>query len=259
MKTHRLLFVILTAVAPALQAAVLVEIKAVDGVSRIFREGAQVRMEMGGERGYMIVNTDKQTMHVVMPEQRQVMDMSDMLRNTPAGAGGGAVDVTFDKQGSGPKIAGYKTTRYLYSASGSKCGTLFTSRDAMKDTGLDEMFSIMERMAAQSQAMMAAFNKDLDPCEQASQELSANLDRLGAPMRVLDASGKPLSEVIRIDRKAKLPVNAFVIPAGYQVNNPQQMMQQMQQQMPDMQKMIEQMQQSGQVPPEAMERMKQMR
>jgi len=75
MKLHRLLFATFFAVAPTLQAAVLVEIKAADGVTSIYRDGPQIRMEMADNPGYMIVNTDKQSMHIIMPEERRVMDM----------------------------------------------------------------------------------------------------------------------------------------------------------------------------------------
>jgi hypothetical protein len=258
MKLHRLLLATVFAVAPTLQAAVLVEIKAADGVTSIYRDGPQIRMEMADNPGYMVVNTDKQTMHVVMPEERRVMDMSDTLRNAPANAPASQVSVKFDKQGSGPQIAGYKTTRYSYSAGGKNCGTVFTSPDAMEDAGLHDMFDMMERMAAQAQAMAAAFNQNMGPCEQADQKLSEKIVKIGAPLRMLDANGKSVSEVIKIDKKAKLPANAFVIPAGYQVHNTGQMMQEVQRQMPDMQKMMEQMQQSGELPPEALEQMKKM-
>ena len=89
--------------------------------------------------------------------------------------------------------------------------------------------------------MAAAFDRNTDPCEQAEQNISKKINKVGAPLRMLDAGGKPVSEVTRIDKKAKLPANAFVIPADYKVQNTGQMMQEAQQQMPDMQKMMEQM------------------
>jgi len=93
---------------------------------------------------------------------------------------------------------------------------------------------------------MSAYNQNAGPCERSNSQLTRRLRDIGAPMRVLDAKGTVMSEVLRIDRKAKLPAGAFTIPADYQVKNTHKMMQEVEQQMknmPDMQKMMEQMQQ----------------
>jgi len=66
---------------------------------------------------------------------------------------------------------------------------------------------------------------------------------------VIDNGGRIVSEVVRIDTDAELPANAFSIPAGYKVQNTDQMMRdtmQQLQQMPDMQEMMKQMQQMQQ-------------
>jgi len=203
------------------------------------------RLEMPGNRGYMVIDSAQQTMHMVIPEQRMVMDMSDTLKNAPD-AGTDSVKINIDKQGSGPRVAGYKTTRYSYSANGKSCGTLFTSQDAMEDAGMSEVFEMMERMSSQADALMSAFNQSADPCQRSSAKLTRRLKDIGVPLRVLDAKGAVLSEVMSIDRKARLPANAFAIPSDYRVQNTHKMMQDARQQMqnmPDMQKMMEQMQQ----------------
>ena len=234
-------------VLPATQAATLIEIKGSGEITRIYQEGPMSRMEMPGERGYMVIDSAQQTMHMVMPAQRMVMDMSDTLKNAPgAGADSG---VKISKQGSGPRVAGYKTTRYSYSANSKNCGTLFTSPDAMEDAGMSEVFEMMERMSSQAETMMSAFNQNADPCASSSSQLTERLKDIGTPLRFMDTKGAVVSEVMRIDRKAKLPANAFTIPADYQVQNTHKMMQEVQQQMqrmPDMQEMMKQMQQRGQ-------------
>jgi len=197
------------------------------------------RLEMPGNRGYMVIDSAQQTMHMVIPEQRMVMDMSDTLKNAPGTAAGSGLKINISKQGSGPRVAGYKTTRYSYSASSKDCGTLFTSQDAMEDAGMSEVFEMMERMSSQADAMMSAFNQNADPCQHSSSQLTKRLQDIGVPMRVLDAKGTVLSEVMRIDKKAKLPANAFDIPPDYQVQNTHKMMQKI----PDMQEIMKQMQQ----------------
>ncbi|MFQ5644912.1 MAG: DUF4412 domain-containing protein [Thiogranum sp.] len=232
---------------PAAQAATLVEIRGGGDITKIYQEGAKSRMEMPGERGYMVIDSDEQTMHMVIPGQRMVMDMSDTLKNAPDSTGETSIDIS--KQGSGPRIAGYKTTRYSYSADNRNCGTLFTSPEAMQDAGMSEVFEMMERMSSQAESMMSAFKQNADPCERSGSQLTRRLKDIGAPLRVMDAKGTVVSEVLRIDKKAELPANAFVIPADYQVQNTHKMMQGIQRQMqnmPDMQKMMEQMQRQQQ-------------
>jgi len=228
---------------PAAQAATLVEIKGGGEITKIYQEGSKSRLEMPGDKGYMVIDSAKQTMHMVIPGQRMVMDMSDTLKNAPGA--GNETKINLSKQGSGPNIAGYKTKRYSYSAENSNCGTLLTSKDAMQDAGMSEIFDMMERMSSQTEAMMSAFNRKADPCERSGSQLTKRLNDIGAPLRVMDAKGTIISEVLRIDKKAKLPANAFVIPADYRVQNTHKMMQDFQQQMqnmPDMQEMMKQMQ-----------------
>ncbi|HHH43390.1 MAG TPA: DUF4412 domain-containing protein [Gammaproteobacteria bacterium] len=229
---------------PAAQAATLLEIKSGGEVTRIYQEGSKSRMEIPGDKGYMVIDSAAISAHMVIPQERMVMDITDSLRNAPDTATDSGI--IFSKEGSGPRIAGYKTTRYRYSAGKQNCGTLFTSRDAMEDTGLDKMLGIMNRMSAQSRAMMSMLKQKTDPCQDYSSSLGEQLKGIGAPLRVLDANGTVVSDVLRIDKKAQLPKNAFVIPSDYQVQNTHKMMQDLQKQMqnmPDMQKLMEQMQQ----------------
>jgi len=233
-------------VLPATQAATLIEIKGGGELTKIYQDGPMSRMEMPGNRGYMVIDSAQQTMHMVMPAQRMVMDMSDTLKNAPGAGADSGVKINISKQGSGPSIAGYKTTRYNYSANSKNCGTLFTSPDAMEDAGMSEVFEMMERMSSQAETMMSAFNQNVDLCARSSSQLTRRLKDIGAPLRVMDARGSVVSEVMRIDRKAKLPANAFTIPADYQVQNTHKMMQGVQQQLqnlPNMQEMMKQMQQ----------------
>ncbi len=231
---------------PAAQAATLIEVKGGGEITKIYQEGSMSRLEMPGDRGYMVIDSAKQTMHMVMPAQRMVMDMSDTLKNAPGDGAGSGIRIELSKQGSGPRVAGYKTTRYDYTANSRNCGTLFTSADAMNNAGMSEVFEMMGRLSTQADAMMSAFNQNAGPCERSNPQLTQRLKDIGAPMRVLDAEGAVISEVLRIDRKARLPANAFTIPADYRVHNSHTMMQGIQQQMqtmPDMQEMMERMQQ----------------
>lgn len=218
------------------QAATLIEVKSPQGQSKVWREGSMSRMDTGDD-GYMVVDSKAETMFVVMPKERRVMDMSDLLK-TPA-AGGNGIKVAFSKQGAGPGIAGYATTHYRYTANGKDCGSVLASPQAMKDSGLQDALDMMQRMASRADAMMSAFGGRADPCQRAGAQLSEHAGKIGAPMRITAPDGQLVSEIVRIDKNASLPPNAFAIPQGYQVFNTGQMLRQL----PNIQDMMQQMQQ----------------
>ncbi len=226
----------LALIATSGQAATLIEVKSPEGQSQVWRDGPMSRMDTGD--GYMVVDSVAQTLFIVMPKERRVMDMSDLLRSPGASGAGHAVKVDFKKQGGGPRIAGYPTTRYSFSANGTACGNVAASPQALKDAGLQETLEMMQRMAARADALMSAFNNKADPCQRAGTQLSQHAATLGVPMRITDAGGRLVTEIVRIDKNASLPPNAFAIPAGYQVVNTGRMLKQL----PNLQNMIEQMQ-----------------
>jgi len=220
------------------QAATLIEVKTPEGQTKIFRDGARSRMT-NSDGSYVIMDSKAQTMFVVMPKERQVMDMSQMLKAPASGPGKNPPAIQFKKQGSGQRIAGYKTVRYQYSANGKTCGSVLASKQALKDTGLQQAFDLMERMSSHADALMQAFNSNVDPCQRADTHFSEHAQGIGIPMRITSGGGKLVSEILRIEKKAKLPPNAFTIPAGYQRQDVGGMMQQM----PNMQDIMQQMQQ----------------
>jgi hypothetical protein len=112
------------------------------------------------------------------------------------------------------------------------------SEQALKDSGLHETFEIMQRMAARADAMMMAFTPDIDPCQRAGTRFSEYAQSIGVPLRITAGDGQLVSEVVRIEKDARLPPNAFAVPAGYQMQNTGQMMRQV----PNLQDMMQQMQ-----------------
>ncbi len=231
----------LALVAFNVQAATLIEVKSPEGQTKVYRDGTRSRMDTG-DGGYMVLDSQAETLFVVMPKQRQVMDMSQMLKTAPPAGNGSPVKVTFKKAGSGPRIAGYTTTEYQYAADGKACGTVLASQQALDDSGLQEAFAVMQRMAARADAMMMAFNARTDPCQRVATRFSEHARDIGIPMRITMGTDQLVSEIVRIEKDARLPPDAFTIPAGYQVQNTGQLLRQL----PNIQEMMQQMQQMQQ-------------
>ncbi len=236
--TKTALLAALLLINSAAQAATLIEVKTPQGQTQVWRDGSMSRMETQND-GYMVVDSVAETMFIVMTKERRVMDMSDLLRSGGNAAGAQGVRVEFKKLGEGPRIAGYPTARYSYTADGTPCGSVAASPQALKDAGLQDTLEMMQRMATRADALMSAFNHRADPCQRAGTQLSQHAGTIGVPMRINDANGRLVSEILRIDKNARLPANAFAIPSGYQVINTGSMLKQL----PNMQDMMRQMQQ----------------
>jgi hypothetical protein len=236
MPTHKLLLT-LALVTFNTQAATVIEVKTPEGQTKVYRDGSRSRVD-AGDGSYMLVDSKAGTLRMVVPAQRQVMDMSQMLK-TPPPANGAPVDVKLQKLGEGQAIAGYPTTRYRYLANGTDCGTVLASEQALKDSDLHETFEIMERMAARADAIMTTFNENVPPCQRAGTRFSDYAKKIGVPMRITGPRDELLSEIVRIDNSARLPPDTFSVPAGYQVQNTGQLLRQM----PDIGEMMKQMQQ----------------
>ena len=249
-------FALLALLSVQAESAMMVEMQDSEGVSRIYSEGGKGRIEMSASGDFMLVDSKENTAYVVMPSERTILDMRDML-NSPTSTGVGG-ETKLKRKGSGPEIAGYKTVEYLITAGERNCQTVYGSRPAMEKSGMQHIFSVFRKMALQAHAMATQFGMDNDPCTAADTVVTQQAAEIGMPMRVKDEAGTVISEVLRIDTNATLPPDAFALPGDYEVQNMAQMQEQMREQMPPIEDMMKQMQESGNLPPEAMEHMQRM-
>jgi len=264
MKRKVLLSLLLTfLLAVNVNAATMLEIKSQDGLSYIYSEGTKGRMEMAGAGEYMLIDTKKNTLFVVMPSKQMVLDMSESLGEPDLKEGGQSGSARLEKAGSGPKIVGYKTTRYDLKAGKRHCGSVFASKAALKDSNMRHILGFLQGTAARAKGFNLHQDMEPDDCVDMDEQLIDKIDELGLPMRALDEKGAVESEVTKIQKNAQLPPNPFAFPKTYQVKTMsdihKETQRQMQQQMPQMEEMMRQMQDSGQLTPEALEELKRAR
>lgn len=266
---HRqLIFIFVSALLlhTSASADTLVRIKDGQGQKTHFMSNGEFgRMNIAGDDQYMIIHYASQSVKMVMPSQRQVLDMSGGIPSM-GGKAPEKVDMQIKAISGSPKIAGYVTRAYQLSANGENCGTLYASKKAMNGSNMRKMFSALQNMAEKSRQRMGAFSGMLTQCQRAQMSMSNSLSKVGAPLRMKDSRGKIQSEVLSIDKNATLRAGTFTIPANYKVINMADQMRQgqaaqkkAQQGMPDMGKMMQEMQKSGGMTPEMMEQMKKMR
>jgi hypothetical protein len=251
-----------------LQAASLVELQDQNGRSRIYAEGDKGRIESDRDASYLIVNGTR--IYSVMPSERMVLDMSDAMPSVAPADSDTRVQTNVEEEGAGPTIAGYATRQYRYTANGKPCGTLYSSKAAMRDAGVQHMMMILHQMSERAMGAMGQFAGAKDPCDLADRQLTKHVGEMGMPLRSVNPQGQVENEVLRIEKRTKLPANAFSVPGSYRVQSMAQMQQQMRggmqphgqgsmpSGMPNMEELMKQMPKDGSLPPEAMERMRQM-
>jgi hypothetical protein len=255
-------------------AGTLIEVVGKNGSqTQVMMDGKKSRIDMGREQGYVLIDYDRQTMLAVIPEQKQILDMSGDMPSL-SGRSVPRVRTELIPGGRGPAIAGYSTEMFKLKANGKACGTLFGSKAAMETAGIANLFNSMKAMVEKQRAAMGSYAAMMDDCTRANMDFASYASKMGVPMRMLDNRGNVVSEIKSINTNVALPANAFTLPKGYktvtmaeQMNGTRQGIKQAQRQMPGMKQtqhsgrispdVLKQMQQSGRIPPEAMEQIKQ--
>ena len=227
--------------------------------SIVSSDGDKTRIDNAGMPGYAIVDRGSGEFMMVDTQRKEVMVTT--LGRDGVVVGGEAISVSLKDKGGGQKIAGFETRKFRFIANGERCGTIYGSRKLMDNNRVRAMLDAMRGMQNISRSMTAGLSGILPLCQRAQMHLSGVMDSAGVPMRVLDASGKTLSEIVSVDTDKNLPADFYELPAGMtRIDMDAKMKQaaEQMQNMPDMSQMMEQMQQGGaEMTPEMQQQMQQ--
>lgn len=211
--------------------------------STISSNGEKARIESGQMPGYAIVDYSSGEFLMVNPERGEVVRMSVDDQDASIGAAG--LDVSLKDRGGGQKIAGYLTRKYEIIAEGESCGTVYASKKLLQNGSVNAMFDSMRAMQGLVGKISGGMSGLLSVCQRASLYVGNAMGSAGAPMKLLDAEGNLLSEVVSVDSDTKVSAGYYEIPAGMKVVSMDQMMNQAIQQMQNMPDMNQLLQQSG--------------
>lgn len=228
--------------------------------STIYSNGGSSRIETPQMSGYAIVDHGSGEIMVVDTERNQVTRWG--LAGQVAAGGGTQLGVSLKDKGGGRKIAGYLTRKHEIVADGEHCGTVYASRKLLKNSVIRSMFESMRGLQALVSGMTAGISGFMPVCRRATLQLAAAMDAAGAPLRVLDAAGKLISEVVSVDTDSKVAAASYQLPAGMQVVGMNETMNRAVQQlqnMPEMSQLMQQLQaQGGAASPEMKQQMEQL-
>lgn len=213
--------------------------------STIYSNGQKARVEGGQMPGYGIIDFDSGELLMIDKERKQVMKMS--LANQANGSTAGGVGVSLKDKGGGRKIAGYLTRKYEIVADGQYCGTVYASKELLGNDNVNALFNSMTAMQGMVGGMSSRLSGMLSLCQRANLELSSAMASSGVPMRVQDADGKVIAEVVSVDTDSRSV--SYQVPSGLTAVNMNELMGQATQQMqnmPNMEQMMQQMEAAGQ-------------
>jgi hypothetical protein len=222
-KTQCLAGMLLLQLATFSNAATMIELKDSEGVvQHMYIEGSTVRVDdFDGEKtsAYMLMDTKNKKMFVVDIVKKQVMDMSAMYN---MGMNQGApktpkLQVSLDKKGGGPKVAGYSTEHFELSVNGQKCADEYLSVEALKALGEKVFEQFVEQFSEDS-------GQYDNVCDGADREISRLYLKYGFPLKTVNAQGVTESEVLKINTKAALPPGGVDMPSGYEMVDMSKMM-----------------------------------
>jgi len=198
-------------------------------ISTIFIDGNKARIETSGNKGFLIMDIANKSLKMIIHQHHAVLDMSDIFsRPAPSSttAEGDYIDTYTESKGLGPTIAGYETEEYEVFANDKYCGSAFVSVRAVQDTGLKTFSKVLQNLSKHIEHKMAglSFSQQQNPCDNANNNLADKIQTIGFPLKTTNQSKQTTNEVMRINSRASLPANAFVIPASYRTMTPSEMM-----------------------------------
>ena len=250
-------YMILLFVSLAFNGNVLADLRIVVtdgfGSDSIFSSNGQlVRIESPQVPGFIIIDYASDEFFMV-----------DMNRNEITKASLGKLDASNEieklglglkDQGGGQKIAGYPTRKYQIVANGESCGSVYVSQGFLENREVRAIFESMRSIQQFSRRMMGGMSGVLPVCQRANMQMADVIESRGAPLKIIDASGMMLSEVVSVEFDKEIGSEQYQLPAGMAVVDISDRMNQaardnrkMMESMPEMEALMQQLQEEGQL------------
>ena len=179
--------------------------------------GEKVKMANQSANGYVIVDVSQQKQFLVDHFEKMVIDVTDGFGDKPMKATPNqqtsSHDISIEKVGSGPSIAGFSSEQYEVKANGTLCSTEYLSTEPFKHP---EIVKLLKVMALLSESEDMGNNALYNPCEQAELYLEKQYQAYGVPMRSVSADGVVISQVTEFNIK-DAPAGTYEFPSGYKL------------------------------------------
>jgi len=168
--------------------------------------------------GEMLLDIKQHKMYIIDHKTRSLVIMDDLPGTRQDKPRPQHAKISVERKGKGPKVAGFATRGYLFSANGRECYMIYTSKDVMHYKQVVAYYKAMRDVSSHA-------NRSENPCASALDNL--NIQEYGLPISMQDKDGKQKFEIKKISQGKSPPKNYLQMPAGYKKRSMMQVMQQM--------------------------------
>lgn len=221
---HATLALTLSAVTIAAHADVTIE--SVDSgldTIRVMAGEHAARIERGDGTVYVLLDFAEHSVHAVDTGQRYAMDM---LSPAPSQQEHGDFDfaavappvLRLERMGPGPNIVGYDTVHYRVLVDGRRCFDEYLAPAALDDAAIRRFIEAMaEGTHDHERRVLVQLTDPERLCDAVTDLIDDHYPRLGIPLRTLDAQGREIHRVTRIETGVSHDAAAFRIPPDYPI------------------------------------------
>jgi len=156
--------------------------------------------------GEMLLDIKHHEMYIIDHKTRSLVKMGDMPGFAQSESQRHHAKISVERKGKGPKVAGFTTQGYLFSANGRECYMIYTSKDVMRYKQIVAYYKAMRDVSSHT-------NRSGNPCSAAIDNL--NIQEYGLPISMQDKDGKRKFEIKKISQGKSPPKNYLNKPAGY--------------------------------------------
>lgn len=193
----------------AVTAGTVIDIKAPGMNTRLMMDEQFARVDNAADGSYLLLDRRADQSYLVLPSTQQVMKLDG--EGLPDENGIRLVKAKSNKQ----RIFGFPVERYRLFAGRDYCGDVFASHEAMHELDVEPMLVAVATLIDQQLHAMGPYMAIIDQCSQASMRVLNHADRIGMPLRLYDAEGELLSDIVNIDTRAELKPGVLDFPEDY--------------------------------------------
>ena len=205
-----------------LYAAVQLEVRNNNIKETLWSDTNSLHVKNGDEPGYILVKTSQRQLFTINNNDRQIVNLSDKVRQAPNIPEMEGVSIEFVRHGAGPIMHGFDTELYLLKVNGEICRSEYLTN---ADSELISVLSGLELLTEyQINTTFASMPAQLDLCFVAEHLSYQRYRKHGFPVKSENQYGKTVFELISINRDIANPDNKFRLPEGYTVISYEEMM-----------------------------------
>ena len=192
--------------------------------TKVSIDGERARIDGGNRDFYLLLDLKGGTVYAVSPGDRIVINLSASTTRQAIHRALGMEEadlpqVTVEKVGEGPEIAGQKTMRYRVSMQAAHCFDEYLASAPLTLSPVRRFLEVMAAASNQTESVMAALLAAGEPnlCEAAGDDVDDQYQELGIPMRTVLADGSVTHEITKVDLDAAVPAASLELPSDYKV------------------------------------------